>query len=310
MGQLAAAAHAAGLKLGFYYSGRNWYNPYYLAGQHYRYLEYYFGQVSELFTRYGQVDVLWFDSQGNSSLNQWAPRTMMHRIKQYQPDILVNNRMNGTRRGGKGPLVDDLKGDFLTPECKLGPFNDKTPWESCMTVADIPGTRWTGNWSYTSKAKAKPVETSIKFLINNTVKDGNLLYNIGPTPLGTFDPKQAETFLAMGKWIAPYRETIYNTRGGPYKDQPWGGGYKTDRRGKKTVYLHVSPLITQQGKELKGSEPLFIKDIGEKFTKATVIVNGSENGKAAKLEKEGTQYKITLPAGVTWDRLDPVIKLQ
>ena len=180
-----------------------------------------------------------------------------------------------------------------------------------MTVADIPGTRWTGNWSYTSKAKAKPVETSIKFLINNTVKDGNLLYNIGPTPLGTFDPKQAETFLAMGKWIAPYREAIYNTRGGPYKDQPWGGScYKTDRRGKKTVYLHVSPLIAQQGKELKGSEPLFIKDIGEKFTKATVIVNSSGNGKAAKLEKEGAQYKITLPAGVTWDSLDTVIKLQ
>ena len=71
--------------------------------------------------------------------------------------------------------------------------------------------------SYTSKAKAKPVETSIKFLSNNTVKDGNRLYNIGPTPLGTVDPKQAETFLAMVKWIAPYREAIYNTRGGPYK---------------------------------------------------------------------------------------------
>lgn len=56
-----------------------------------------------------------------------------------------------------------------------------------MTVADIPGTRWTGNWSYTSKVKVKPVETSIKFLINNVIKDGNLLYNIGPTPLGTFD---------------------------------------------------------------------------------------------------------------------------
>lgn len=71
--QFAAAVHAAGLRLGFYYSGRDWYNPYYLTDQHYRYLEYYFGQVSELLTRYGQVDVLWFDSLGNSSLNQWIP---------------------------------------------------------------------------------------------------------------------------------------------------------------------------------------------------------------------------------------------
>ena len=309
--QFAAAVHAAGLRLGFYYSGRDWYNPYYLTDQHYRYLEYYFGQVSELLTRYGQVDVLWFDSLGNSSLNQWDPRTMIRRIKQYQPDILINNRMNSTRGGNKEPLPDDLKGDFLTPECKLGPFNTQTPWESCMTVADIPGTRWTGNWSYTSNATTKPVETSIRFLINNIVKDGNLLYNIGPTPLGTFDPKQAETFLSMGKWIAFYKEAIYNTRGGPYRDQPWGGScYRADHNGKKTVYLHVSPLIARQGKELKGNTPLFIKDIGEKFTRATLIVNGTGNGKFVRLEKVGDQYKITLPEGVTWDRLDTVIKLQ
>lgn len=311
VGQFAEAAHAAGLRLGFYYSGRDWFNPYYLTGQHYRYLEYYFGQISELLTRYGQVDVLWFDSLGSSSLNRWDPRTMMRRIKQYQPNILINDRMNLIRGGSKEPLADDLNGDFLTPECKLGPFNDKMPWESCMTVADIPGTRWTGNWSYTSKAKAKPMETSIKFLINNTVKDGNLLYNIGPTPLGTFDPKQAETFLAMGNWITPYREAIYNTRGGPYREQPWGGScYKTDHNGKKNIYLHVSPLIAKQGKELKGTAPLFIKDIGEKFTRATLIMTGRGNGEKAKLEKEGGLYKITLPPGVVWDRLDTVIKLQ
>ena len=83
VGQFAAAVHAAGLKLGFYYSGRDWYNPYYLTNQHYRYLEYYFGQISELLTRYGQVDIIWFDNLGNSSLNQWDPRTMIRRIKQY-----------------------------------------------------------------------------------------------------------------------------------------------------------------------------------------------------------------------------------
>ena len=115
----------------------------------------------------------------------------------------------------------------------------------------------------------------------------------------------------MGKWIAPYREAIYGTRGGPYKDMPWGGScYKMNRNGKKTVYLHVSPLIAQKGKELKGSEHLFIKDTGEKFTKATIIVDGKFNGKKAKLEKEDGQYKITLPEGMSWDKWDTVIKLQ
>lgn len=308
--QFAAAVHAAGLRLGFYYSGRDWYNPYYLTDQHYRYLEYYFGQVSELLTRYGQVDVLWFDSLGNSSLNQWDPRTMIRRIKQYQPDILINNRMNSTRGGNKEPLPDDLKGDFLTPECKLGPFNTQTPWESCMTVADIPGTRWTGNWSYTSNATTKPVETSIRFLINNIVKDGNLLYNIGPTPLGTFDPKQAETFLSMGKWIAFYKEAIYNTRGGPYRDQPWGGScYRADHNGKNRLPAR-QPADCPTGKRAEGKYPPVHQRYRGKFTRATLIVNGTGNGKFVRLEKEGDQYKITLPEGVTWDRLDTVIKLQ
>lgn len=311
VGPFAAAVHAAGLKLGFYYSGRDWFNPYYLTNQHYRYQEYYFGQLSELLTRYGEVNVMWFDSLGASSLNQWDPRTVIRRIKQYQPNILINNRMNGTRGGATGELTEELKGDFLTPECKLGPFNDKTPWESCMTVANIPGTHWTGNWSYTSKAVPVAVEKSIKFLINNTVKDGNLLYNIGPTPLGTFDPKQASVFLEMGKWIAPYREAIYKTRGGPYADQPWGGScYKVNAQGRKTVYLHVSPLIAKGKGAPKGREPLEIADVGLPFTKATVIVSGPGNGKAAQLEKIGNGYRITLPPPMTWDKYDTVIKLQ
>ena len=111
------------------------------------------------------------------------------------------------------------------------------------------------------------MEESIKLLINNTVKDGNLLYNIGPTPLGTFVPEQANTFLAMGKWIAPYREAIYGSAAAPTKTCPGAEAATNKPQRQKTVYLHVSPLIAQKGKELKGSEPLLIKDIGEKFTR-------------------------------------------
>lgn len=39
-------------------------------------------------------------------------------------------------------------------------------------------------------------------------------------------------------------------------------------------------------------------------------MNSNGNGKDARLEKEDGQYRITLPAGVTWDSLDTVIKLQ
>ena len=98
--------------------------------QHYRYLEYYFGQISELLTRYGQVDILWFDSLGSSSLNQWDPRTMIRRIKQYQPDILINNRMNGTRGGNKGPPGGRPERRFPDLNASWGRSTTKTPWRA------------------------------------------------------------------------------------------------------------------------------------------------------------------------------------
>lgn len=313
VGMFAHAAHEAGLRLGFYYSERDWYHPYYLTNQHYRYLEYFTGQLKELLTRYGQIDVLWFDGIGNSSLNEWDARTVIRRVKQYQPDIVINNRMFPARGRGQQnkEMFADLKGDFDTPECTLGEFNDVHPWESCMTVANVPNTGWTGSWSYSSKAKLVPIEKSIKYLINNVVKDGNLLYNIGPTPTGILDRAQADIFLQMGQWLKTYAEAIYKTRGGPYINQPWGGScHKLGKNGKKIVYVHVSPLIAQSGKMLTGNAILELDVQDHQFTQATVIVEGSYNGKKAQLEKTENKYKITLPSGMTWDKLDTVIKLQ
>ncbi|SEH84577.1 alpha-l-fucosidase [Akkermansia glycaniphila] len=308
--QFADAVHQAGMKLGFYYSARDWYHPNYLTNQHYRYLEYYIGQLTELLTRYGKVDVLWFDSVGNSSLNDWDPRTVLRRFKQLQPDILVNDRMNVVRMQ-RNDFPAELKGDFKTPECRLGGFDDSVPWESCMTVANVPNTGWTGSWSYSSKAKTVPVEKSIMFLVNNTVKDGNLLYNIGPAPDGTLVPEQADVFKAMGKWLKVYGEAVYGTRGGPLKNQPWGGScYKVDGNGKKTVYVHVCPLMAGKGNALTGSVPLELKDLKDSFTEATVIDDSSFNGKPAKLEKTDNGYSISLPEGMSWNAVDTVIRLR
>ncbi len=309
VGMYTKAAREAGMKIGYYYSGRDWYHPYYLTGAHYRYLETYFGQVTELVSNYGKIDVMWFDSLGNSSLNQWDPRTMVRRIKQYQPDIIINNRMNGTRGGEKAPAC--LEGDYNTPECRLGNFDNKKPWESCMCVANVPNSGWTGSWSYSSKAVVVPVEKSIMYLVNNTVKGGNLLYNIGPRPDGTFTPEQAGIFLEMGKWLKTYGRAIYGTRGGPCINQPWGGScYRVNPDGGKTVYLHVCPLMADKGGALQGGEPLYLDDQGESFTRATIIDDSSFNGKPAGMVKENGKYKITLPQGMQWNKIDTVIVLE
>jgi alpha-L-fucosidase len=65
--------------------------------------------------------------------------------------------------------------------------------------------------------------------------DGNMLLNIGPTPTGEIAPEQSALLKEMGAWLAKYGESIYGTRGGPFKP----GGYGVSTRKGNSVYLHV-----------------------------------------------------------------------
>ena len=65
--------------------------------------------------------------------------------------------------------------------------------------------------------------------------DGNLLLNVGPTPTGEIAPEQANLLKEMGAWLAKYGESIYGTRGGPFKP----GDYGVSTRKGNTIYLHI-----------------------------------------------------------------------
>ena len=65
--------------------------------------------------------------------------------------------------------------------------------------------------------------------------DGNMLLNVGPMPTGEIAPEQAGRLKEMGVWLAKYGESIYGTRGGPFKPDEFG---VSTRKG-KTVYLHI-----------------------------------------------------------------------
>ncbi len=221
--QLAEACHRAGMRLGFYYSLPDWYHPDFLSENHDRFLDFMFAQVRELATKFGKLDVMWFDLGGmvdpktgerTCDPSVWRAEELFAMLHELQPGILINNRTC-------------LDGDFGTPEQRIGTFQMEPAWETCMTI--------TRQWAWKPQDELKTPEQSLHALIRAAGGDGNLLYNAGPMPDGRIEPRQVEVLSEMGAWLREYGQTVYGTRGGPYTPTDWG---VSTRRGNR-VYLHL-----------------------------------------------------------------------
>ena len=211
MKAVADACHAADLKLIIYYSQPDWYHPDYRTKNHARYIEFLHGQVRELLTNYGRIDGFWFDLGGKPE--DWDSERLFKMMRTLQPWLIINNRCG-------------LPGDFDTPEQRLGRFQLERPWETCMTL----GTQW----SWKPEDDVKSLKQCIDVLVTCAGRNGNLALNTGPMPNGQIEPRQAERFREIGRWLSDYGESIYGTRGGPF----WGLGCVTTHKGDK-IYVHV-----------------------------------------------------------------------
>lgn len=213
--QLADACHKQGLQLGWYYSPRDWYHPDFATQHHQKYLDFYMGQLRELCTNYGKVDILWFDGL-DSPRQLWGetPKDSFSMLRSLQPHIILNNR------GG-------LPGDFDTPEQRIGKFQTDRAWETCMTICR--------QWAWKPNDQMKSLKQCIQTLVWVVGGDGNLLFNVGPMPDGRIEPRQVQRLREMGQWLKKYGRSIYGTRGGPFKTGSWGA---STHKG-STIYIHI-----------------------------------------------------------------------
>ncbi len=215
-GLLAKACHRLGMKIGWYYSPRDWYHPDFgRTKTHRRYCKYYLEQLKELCSNYGRVDILWFDCL-DSPQYLWGdtPQKSVRLVRRLQPDIVINDRAG-------------LRGDFDTPEGRIGRFERERPWETCATISS--------GWSWHPGKKAKSLEKLLGMLVKIAGRDGNFLLNVPPRPDGTFEPDQVERLEEIGAWLKKYGESIYGTRGGPFLP---ARKFASTCKGRK-IYLHL-----------------------------------------------------------------------
>ena len=224
-GELAGAVRKAGLRIGWYYSPMDWRDPDCRTESNPAYVKRMQGQVRELLTRFGRIDLLWFDWDGGTI--PWDQEATYRLVRSAQPAIVINNRLDCSFGGLSADRDIGPNADYLTPEQVIGAYDDKHPWETCMTL----GTQW----SWKPDDNIKSVDEVIRILAGCAGGDGNLLLNVGPMPDGRIEPRQVDVLKGVGAWLAGHGESIYGTRGGPFKPGRYGASTRRDNR----IYLHV-----------------------------------------------------------------------
>jgi len=225
--ELAQAAHAAGMGIGWYYSPMDWRDPDCRTAKNAEFVQRMQAELTELLTNYGKIDVLWFDCDGRSA--PWDQAATYRLVRKLQPGIMLDERLDIGADGGWGAGRIGPWADFHTPEQFVGGF-DQRPWESCMTMSRHNQWAWGGH-----DDGVKTLPEFQNMLLRCAGGDGNVLLNVGPMPTGEIAPEQVARLKEIGAWLGQCGVGIYGTRGGPYKP----GRYGTCTCKDKTIYLHV-----------------------------------------------------------------------
>ena len=147
-------------------------------------------QIEELLTRYGKIDMLWFDGMGSDVVS-------VKRIRELQPSCIINDR-------GRS------HGDFLTQdsECHFPAFRRPKNlwWEYIQTLND-------GGWGYRYHENYKPAAWFLCEAAKARAWGGNFVANVCPNGHGEMPETYYKVMRDIAGWMAENGEAMLKSEG-------------------------------------------------------------------------------------------------
>jgi alpha-L-fucosidase len=301
-GDLAAAVRAKGLKMGFYYSLYEWYNPLWLSDKPRYIAEHMTPQFKDLVTRY-KPSIIFSDGEWDLPSSEWKSAELLAWLfneSAVKDEVVVNDRW--------GKETRHKHGGYWTTEYTPGLSGMEHAWEESRGMGFSYGFNRAETLEHYHTGRDLVI-----MLVDLVSRGGNLLLDIGPAADGTIPSVMEDRLLQIGAWLKVNGEAIYGTR--PWKQtRQWSGGEvpKIDYSKEYSSDYDVTKLSAKPAPGKAGIEAFFttkgdslyailprwpgrrfvVKDVGEPAVK-TVSLLGSNA--SLRFTSEAGGISVALP---------------
>ncbi len=253
LGDLTNAVRADGLRMGYYYSLYEWFNPLWKTDKPKYVTEHMIPQFKDLVTKY-KPSLIFSDGEWELPDSIWHSPELLAWLFNDSPvanDVVVNDRWGNNTRG------ENHGSTYSTSEYGSG-MDAHVVWEENRGIGH--------SYGYNRNEQISDYKTShdlILMLVDIVSRGGNLLLDIGPTADGRIPVIMQQRLTDIGKWLSTNGEAIYDSRAWAHPSQ-WSEGQRPQRNDKNFMagydvselvkphpgQAHIEYFFTTKGKDL------------------------------------------------------------
>jgi alpha-L-fucosidase len=238
------------------------------------------GQVTELLTRYGKIDLLWFD--GKPPIPNATEVITQEEIRKLQPGIVMNPRLHG-------------KGDFITFERNPPKEDPGDVWaEFCNT--------WTNSWANSNTQPFRSNAFALGQFVSAKAWGVNYLLGVGPTSDGVFPDAVYKNMKVVEGWMKENGRSVQHVKQLPADETASvpataAANYR---------YLFAIPEFKENGKYDEDRLPAKDTTLTLKVKRKPVSVTLLASGKKLGFKYTDGEVSINLPANLRTNLVDVV----